>query len=183
MSSLGPDAYFATALDLLSEGGPEALTIAGLCSALRITKGSFYHHFGGMPAFVDALLAFWEEEHSNRLIALSKTETDPVHRAQVLVQIAMDLPHGAEAAFRAWGRSNPVVAAAQTRVDAEREDALTDAVVALGLSRKQARLHARMAVAILLGVQIRSRPVDVKELAAMYERLNRPVLEALQASL
>ena len=75
MERLTAEDYFREALSILGEHGSDAMTIALLCERLDVTKGSFYHHFGGMPGFVDQLLAFWEREHSDRLIAISRAVT------------------------------------------------------------------------------------------------------------
>ena len=113
--------YFGEALALLGEQGSQALTIAALCERLQVTKGSFYHHFGGMPSFVDALLAYWEQEHSERLIALNRAQPDATLRITSLTDMGVNLPHASESAIRAWGRSNPDVAAVVERVDKRRE--------------------------------------------------------------
>lgn len=162
--------FVAAALDLLAESGSEGLTIAALCARLQVTKGSFYHHFDGVPAFVTALLEYWETEHSDRLIALSAATPDPIERLGVLTGIALALPHAAESAIRAWARSNAEVAEVQLRVDAHRETHLTDAFRALGISRPVALLQARMALALLVGAQSRP-PVSPRELRAMFVRL------------
>ena len=71
MERLTQDDYFREALAVLDEFGSDALTIAVLCDRLDVTKGSFYHHFGGMPGFITQLLEYWEREHSVRLIKIS----------------------------------------------------------------------------------------------------------------
>ena len=168
--------YFEAALEVLAEVGSEALTIAELCSRLGVTKGSFYHHFSGMPDFISALLRFWEEQRSERLIAASEAEQEPVARYRLLLRIAMGLPHAAEAALRAWGRSNAEVRAAVARVDAARERHLAESMRLFGLSEERARLRARLAMAVLVGTQQRERPVDVEGLRAMFEELSAEVI-------
>jgi AcrR family transcriptional regulator len=165
--------YFREALAVLGEYGSEAMTIAVLCERLEVTKGSFYHHFGSVPAFVDQLLAYWEAEHSERLIAISKAQPDPSLRITTLNELGVGLPHASEAAIRAWGRSNPLVAEATARVDKRRERHLVDAIAALGLDRTRARLLARIALNLLVGVQQREHPVDLKRLRQMFEELNK----------
>ena len=113
-------AYYEAGLELLAEGGHGGLTIAALCERLSVTKGSFYHHFGDMAEYVSLLLDHWEAEHATRLIALSESVTDPEERFDLLEGIAVGLPHGAEAAIRAWSWNSEVVAAAQERVDRAR---------------------------------------------------------------
>ena len=175
MERLTAEDYFREALSVLGEYGSEAMTIAVLCDRLEVTKGSFYHHFGGMPGFVGQLLAYWESEHSERLIAISKAQPDPTLRIMTLTDLAVGLPHGPEAAIRAWGRSNPEVAEVTARVDKRRERHTVDAVAALGLDRARARLFARIAMNVLVGVQQREHPVDLKRLRQMFEELNRVI--------
>lgn len=171
--------YYREAFEVLGEFGSENLTIALLCDRLGITKGSFYHHFGNMPSFVTGLIDFWASEHSDRLIAMSKSQPDPTLRVAALIDIAVDLPHASEAAIRAWGRSNADVAEVTLRVDRRRERHLTDAIVALGIDRASARVLARMALNMLVGAQQREQPVDLKRLRSMFEELNKLIfLEA-----
>lgn len=179
MERLTPEDYFREALAVLAESGSEALTIAALCDRLDVTKGSFYHHFGGMPGFATQLLGYWEREHSERLIKLSRAQPDPTLRIFTLTEMGVGLPHASEAAIRAWGRSSPEVAEATERVDRRRERHLVDAVSALGIDRPRARVLARIALNVLVGVQQREHPVDLKRLRQMFEAVNKLVfLEA-----
>ena len=179
MERLNVDDYYRAAFDVLGESGSETLTINALCERLQVTKGSFYHHFGSMPAFVDALLLFWEAEHSERLIAISKAQPDPTLRIAALIDIAVSLPHASEAAIRAWARSNAEVNEVTVRVDRKRERHITDAIVALGLDRPPARLLARMTLNLLIGAQQREQPVDLKRLRQSFEEFQKLIfLEA-----
>ena len=179
MERLNVEDYYREAFDVLGESGSETLTINALCERLQVTKGSFYHHFGGMPAFVDALLLFWESEHSDRLIAISKAQPDPSLRIASLIDLALTLPHATEAAIRAWARSNAEVSTVTVRVDRRRERHITDAIVALGLERPQARLLARMTMNLLVGTQQREHPVDSKRLRQSLEEFQKLIfLEA-----
>lgn len=179
MERLSAEDYFRAAFDVLGEGGSEGLTIAALCQRLEVTKGSFYHHFGGMPGFTTALLVFWESEHSDRLIAMSKQQPDPTLRINGLIELAVGLPHASEAAIRAWARSNPEVAEVTARVDRRRERHISDATVALGIDRPAARLLGRIAMNLLIGAQQREQPVDLKRLRQMFEEFKKLVfLEA-----
>lgn len=173
MERLTPEDYFREALVVLGDYGSESLTIAVLCERLQVTKGSFYHHFGGMPGFVTQLLAYWEREHSERLIKLSKAQPDPTLRILGLTDLGVHLPHGSEAAIRAWGRSSQEVAEVTVRVDRRRERHVTDAIAALGIDRSRARLLSHIAIALLVGTQQREHPVDLKRLRAMFEETNK----------
>lgn len=176
MERLSTADYFREALLVLEEWGSEALTIATLCDRLAVTKGSFYHHFGSMPNFVAQLLAFWESEHSERLIAVSRAQRDPAARIALLIDLGVGLPHGSEAAIRGWGRSNADVAEVTARVDRRRERHLVDAIAAVGVDRAQARVLGRLALNLLVGAQQRERPVDLKRLRQGFEEVKRLIL-------
>jgi hypothetical protein len=139
-----------------------------------VTKGSFYHHFAGMPTFVDQLLAFWEREHSDRLIALSRAQPDATLRITTLTDMGVNLPHASESAIRAWGRSSPEVAEVVERVDRGREKHAVDSIIALGVPRRRARLLGRLAVDLLIGIQtleVPPAPRRVRELLQEIEQL------------
>lgn len=172
MARANRTAYLECALDVLAESGSEGLTIAELCGRLGVTKGSFYHHFAGMPELVTALLAFWEQDRTQRLISASDAEPDPKARAALLTEIALRLPHAAEAALRAWGRGNPEVRAVVERVDRARERHLAESMRLFGLSAERAELRARIAMAVLVGTQQREHPVDIERLRAMLAELS-----------
>lgn len=179
MERLTAHDYYPEALHILGEGGSEAMTIASLCQRLGVTKGSFYHHFVSMPNFVEQLLAFWESEHSARLIAMSRAQPDPTLRMLALTNIAVGLPHAPEAAIRGWARSNHSVAQAVVRVDKRRGRHLVDAISALGIDRARSRVLTRVALNLLVGIQIREQPVDLKSVRQMFEEINKLVfLEA-----
>ena len=74
--------YFEAGLGLLAEGGAKAVTIDNLCARLGTTKGSFYHHFESGPAFMGALLAYWEGEYSQHLAEAALAVDDPVERLE-----------------------------------------------------------------------------------------------------
>lgn len=179
MERLTPEDYFREALAVLGEYGSDALTIVVLCERLGITKGSFYHHFGGMPAFVTQLLEHWEREHSKRLSRISRAQPNPALRIADLSELGIALPHASEAAIRAWSRSSPEVADVVDRVDRRHERHLVDAIAALGIDRQQARVLARIGLNLLIGVQQREQPVDLKRLRQMLDELNKLIfLEA-----
>ena len=56
---LAKEDWLDQALAVLSEDGPEALRIEPLSRKAGVTKGSFYHHFKDMDAFLEDLGAHW----------------------------------------------------------------------------------------------------------------------------
>lgn len=168
---LSRKAYYEAGLGLLEQGGDTGLTIAALCDRLSVTKGSFYHHFADMAEYVELLLAHWEAEHATRLIALSESVSDPEERFDLLEGIAVGLPHGAEAAIRAWSWNSDVVAAAQQRVDRARLAHLTSAGVDAGLERAHAKRMAKISLSVLVGMQLLERPARKKSMEDVFSEL------------
>ena len=120
MSRVTRTDFFDRALRILGEDGSSALTIGALSDALGVTSGSFYHHFGSWNGFVQGLVEHWEQEQTERVIELTQPAANPAARFDRLMELAVGLPHAAEAAIRAWANNEPIVAQAQGRVDTER---------------------------------------------------------------
>ena len=156
--------YYRTALELLAEGGVDALTMVTLCARLGVTTGSFYAHFGGIREFHTAFLEQWADGRVYALKEQVDKSSDPLERIDVLRRIAVSVNHEAESAIRGWARTNPIVADYQRRVDAARETVLTQAFVDIGIDKQEARVLARIGLTILVGTQQIEDKVDRKRL-------------------
>ena len=165
--------FFDAAFELLEESGFPALTASALCDRLGVSRGSFYHHFDSFDSFVAELLSDWESRYSRDLISRAETVTDLDRRLNYHVELAADLPHGAEAALRAWGSVEPVVAAAQRRVDQLRFDSLADLLRSHGVPKAEAEIYATIALNTLIGLQLTESPIDAGRLADLYGHLAR----------
>lgn len=173
--------YFAEAMTVLQESGFPALTAAGLCSRMGVTRGSFYHHFASFDDFVDKLMVYWEDHYSRELIARSLS-SDLRSQMNMQAEFAIGLPHAAEAALRAWGTINPRVAAAQRRVDRLRHEGFADSLRQHGVPRKQADAYATLAIAALAGIQLTQHPVEPGALRAVYDELVTVLDKGIPAS-
>jgi len=176
---LGKADYFETGMQLLAEGGINAVTIANVCARLHVTKGSFYHHFESGPAFHAELLANYEEEYAQRRIQAVDAIADPASRLQALLERGVERDHEAESALRAWSRTDPVAAEVMQRVDAVRARYLTDFLVAQGVSDGDARVQADISLALVAGAQAMSRIVDRRKLHAMLSENVRRISETI----
>lgn len=174
MAKLRKADFLRLGLEILGESGIDGLTIAVMCARLRVTKGSFYHHFASMPVFHSALLEHWEREHTDRLIEASETALDPRARILALTEISVELPHATEAAIRAWGKSNLEAARSQARVDAVREERVRNVLLGVGVDPDEAELLADIAMSLLVGFQLR-KPLELVRLQSMMVEINRLV--------
>lgn len=159
--------YCDEAMRVLEESGFQALTAAGLCARLGATRGSFYHHFENFDDFVDQFLSYWVQRYSRDLIARSESN-DLWSQIDVQAELAIGLPHAAEAALRAWGTVNPRVAEAQRSVDEMRRQGVAASLKRHGVPEPQAETCAAIAIATLAGMQVTQRPLDRSALHAMY---------------
>jgi AcrR family transcriptional regulator len=167
------DDYYRTALDLLADGGVDALTIASLCARLGVTTGSFYAHFAGIREFHIAFLEQWEVGRVYLLKEQVEFTTDPLERIDLLRRLAVAVNHEAESAIRGWARTNPLVADFQRRVDRTREEALVQAFLDIGIDDDEARVLARIGLTILVGTQQIEEKVDrqrLDDLLSEYQR-------------
>jgi AcrR family transcriptional regulator len=163
--------YFEAALDVVAGEGVEALTIGGLCRRLNVTIGSFYHHFKGREAFLQAFYGWWEREHAFHLVDQARSETDPLARLALLKKLAGGLPHTAEASIRAWSRAHPDAAAVQSRVDEARIAVVVDTMRELGLPSARAKTLGVMAVGVLVGAQQMGRGDDGALMKKVFDEL------------
>ncbi len=161
--------YFSVALELLAEGGATSVTIANLCSALDLTKGSFYHHFESGSDFMQKFLLHWEAEYARVAVDDARLVADPVERLNLLKPLVVGLHHEAESAIRALARTDDFAAEVQSRVDDERLRVVEDTLTNLGIGTEQASDLAHTAVAILIGAQHMKRPVDRVQLARQFD--------------
>lgn len=173
MESRSEDVYFRVALKLLADHGAAGVTIASLCAGLNVTKGSFYHHFDSGQDFMRSFLGDWERKYATPAVEHARDIADPVERLNKLKPLVVGLHHEAESAIRALARTDDYAAEVQSRVDADRLQLVTESIIALGLDPDRASDLAHIAVAMLVGAQHMSRPVDRKQLARQLDSFER----------
>jgi AcrR family transcriptional regulator len=170
--AVSPSDYLEAGLGLLAKGGADAVTIANLCARLRVTKGSFYHHFTGRADFVRKLLRYWEREHNDALRAQLMAVKD-VRTRVALMQKGALLQQDVDAAIRHLGRSDPYVAAVQRRVERKRERDLARTFREMGMPAVRASRLAGIGLALAAGTQQLERRVDRRRFAGLVAEYRR----------
>lgn len=176
MSAKGKQDYFDAGMDLLGSGGVGAVTIARLCQSLGVTKGSFYHHFTGVEDYRTQLLVHWSTERERQVTAAAAASTDPYERLDLLRDSSISLHHEAEAAIRAWSRTDADAWRVRATVDAAREHTVAQAFMAVGVPPERAEFFGRLAVVVLVGAQHRAETTDRVALHEMYSWLEAMAL-------
>jgi AcrR family transcriptional regulator len=175
--SVSRDAYFETGLDVLSDLGYGGLKLAEVCNRLGVTTGSFYHYFPNWPAFTKDLVSHWMQARTVQVIEMLRADLDPRHRIDALVQEALALPHGAEAAIRQWSAINPDVHSVQVAVDQQRFESLYESAFEILRHERQAQLFAAWGLYLLIGYEQCTLPPDPGAL----EYISRQLLDALDS--
>jgi len=158
--ALDRESYFLAAYELIGEAGCDGLTIAALCEQLGVTKGSFYYHFADLPEFVTAFATRWQG-WLQHLIEAYLAEPDPMRRLELLTNSHIVTMIGAEPAIRAWGRTEPAVAAATRAVDESVKRFGLETIGPIVGDHETAAMLTRMSLALLIGMQQRQDDVDL----------------------
>ena len=169
--------YLETGLGVLSDLGYGGLKLAEVCNRLGVTSGSFYHYFDNWPTYTKELVEHWRQANTIRLVEWIRTEPDPRRRLDRIIDIGLNLPHGAEAAIRSWSSADPDVHAVQVDVDNERHGILRESALEILRDDRQARLFADWAVYLLVGYEQANLPSD----KAALEWIVGQLLDALDA--
>lgn len=164
--------YYAVAMTLLAQCSYESLTIAALCDDLGVSKGSFYHHFGGWPGFVTGLLQSWERESALEIKEAADRIDAVGTKYRLLANLIDTIPHDAEAALRVWSNTDPTVKSAVDRVDGIREALVTE-FFALTVARADAALLAEMYLSALIGQQFAHRPADPRRMRKLLKQMTK----------
>ena len=167
-AALSRQAYFDTGFEILSELGYGGLKLAEVCNRLGVTTGSFYHYFTSWPVYTRDLV-----QHVEFVRAIP----DPRQRLDSLIQIGLALPHGAEAAIRAWSSADARVHAVQAEVDQQRFDILFESAQEVLQDNRQAQLFANWAIYLLIGYEQALLPRDT----STFEWIAAQLLDALDS--
>jgi AcrR family transcriptional regulator len=146
--------WTSAALAALATGGVGAVAVEPLAAALGTTKGSFYWHFSGRDALLEAALQLWERTDTEDVITQVEAAPDPERRLQLLLTGAIAGRGGSvgavELALQA-SADHPLVAPVLARVTRRRLDYLSEVFTQLDFAAPQARRRALLAYTAYLG--------------------------------
>jgi AcrR family transcriptional regulator len=180
---LSRDDWERAALNAIADGGIGAVAVEPLAAALGVTKGSFYAHFPGRDALIEATLRRWERSHGESLGELAEI-ADPAERLERVMLAAISFSQsGAPSVHRRLlgELGNERVRAAVARVDSARVARLTATYRELGFAPQQAARRARLAYAMYVGLLqmadgAPNERLDSREIAALVRELRGTLL-------
>lgn len=145
--------FLEAGMAVLTERGHAGLKLAAVCAQAGSSTGSFYHAFPSWPEFTSALIEYWRETKSNRIIEAARQVPDAYDRLMSLIDTGMTLPHATEAAIRVWAAHDPEVARHQAEVDLERRDVIAEAYTEVIGDPDLAQRYATTALYLLVGYE------------------------------
>ncbi len=169
MKKIEKNDWFTTGLTILENDGFLKITIDNLCSILKVTKGSFYHHFGSIDGYIDALMKYWMEENTKSLIKKADQHKSIDDRMEALNNMVLLRSHKSEQLIRGWSFSNKIVEKYVTEVDEMRLAYTTKLREECGESAKKAKLLSMLEYACLVGIQQLYPTIPKVELKELYE--------------
>ena len=177
MGRLTVDDWLEAGFDVLRRDGAAALTIERLTRRLRVTKGSFYHHFSSRDDFVRALLGRWEQKLTLELIEASREGLGFADRSRRLTRLGRRLfEPRLEVAIRAWALRDPMVMEFQRRVDEERLSYLEELFRQAAGDPRQACDMALIRYAFSVGAQQLQPELEPEHYARLFKLLNEQLV-------
>ena len=164
---LSKEDWLKGSLSILIQYGPEAIKIDNLCSVLKVTKGSFYHHFQNREVFVNSLLDHWQQENTKLIIDEVNQYDNPHLRGEVIDHLARNRDTDSENAIRACGHFDPLVAQRVKIVDEQRLGFLQKLIAKLITTDINVNLIAKMSYAHFIGAQQLNQIITPEEWRAM----------------
>jgi len=151
-------------MQLLSQQGEDAIKIEKLCAELKLTKGSFYHHYKNIEDYVLELMKYWQVTKTENIIYAANTETGFEKKVEKLNSIVVQEDHLVEIRIRAWGIRNSKVSEYIKQVDLKRIAYLKSLYLEKGQSEESADALAKVEYAAFVGMQqlFYDSPIDEK---------------------
>jgi AcrR family transcriptional regulator len=170
------ETWLETGLTILKEDGIGALTVDELCRRLERSKGSFYFHFGNREGYLAALLDFWEQASTHRIIQLSDHEATPAEKITRLTRESLALDPALEVAMRTWALQDELARTVQARVDRLRRDYCRQLVEGAGVGSGRARVVGDILYLLLIGAHQLIPPLSAEQLATVFREI-RPLFD------
>ena len=142
----GRDRWIRTALEAIAREGDGNLQIDTLARDLKVTKGSFYHHFRDRQDFIDQIVDFWVERYNRYVIeTIGQFEGPAEYRLLSLMKLVkregLDLY---DITFRAWAAHDERIAKKVRAVDLERYAFIRGLFEEIGFSGDELELRTRI---------------------------------------
>ncbi|MBX3504646.1 MAG: TetR/AcrR family transcriptional regulator [Parvibaculum sp.] len=145
----------------LARQGPAALTVDRLCESAKLTKGSFYHHFPSVDAFLLAIGARWRETETDAIAKDALACITAAESLKKLSSLSDSVDHRLELGVRTLAAGNRKLRDLVNKADAAREAIIATLLErAYELESDEAARAARLFHSLHLAALLRA-PSDV----------------------
>ena len=165
MATLTKTDWLDHGLRSLSDHGFTTLKADILAKSLGVSRGSFYHHFGGLSDFHAQVLDRWVEVSSMTMVAeLEVAEVEPKEKVRLMINLAATRASRLEQAIRAWAFTDSTVAATVAEIDRARLAYIETILADLDIDADTAKRQANVLYLTNVGYSFLSETLDAAEL-------------------
>jgi AcrR family transcriptional regulator len=165
--------WLDTGLKILGHTGLEGLTIDGMARKLRLTKGSFYHHFKNMADFELQLLEHWANQYLTTEGSLPDDSRERLALLDTLMGETFNQMTGPEVAIRMWAQQDQRARSFVERVDTFRRQLLLEIFRSLIQEDEEAQLLTDMLFALAIGSMTSIPRIPPERVTEMYQALKQ----------
>lgn len=175
-TSKSRESWVDAATTRFRDEGIRGVKVETLARDLGATKGSFYWHFANRRELVDAVMARWEAEQTDAIIAATELGGSARERLALLFEaVGRALPERSAELTLYVDAAEEQVTAAVVRVTQRRIAYLATLLGELGVDSAEATRRATVALAAVLGMQQLTLGSELS--AAERERIIRTALD------
>ena len=160
-------------LKLLETDSVQQLTIDALCRKLKVTKGSFYHHFKNRADFLERMLEHWVKGWTLASIEAADEGVDAVERFNLIVEKSHRLPSGTETSIRAWALHDPLAQKYIEQVDSMRIEYLRSIFEEVSGDPERAALLSKISYSMFLGVRMMGANISEEDHSSILKTMKQ----------
>lgn len=160
-------------LKLLETESVQQLTIDSLCRKLKVTKGSFYHHFKNRADFLERMLKHWVEGWTVSRMDEFGSEGTAQERYNRIIDAAVHYPMNVEISIRAWAQRDELAQMYLRQVDSMRIKYLQDIFTEACGDPQRGEMLAKVDYMLFVGSRMISPPImgeEVRDIAKMVQK-------------
>ncbi|MDR0270497.1 TetR/AcrR family transcriptional regulator [Paenibacillus sp.] len=149
---LSREDWIKAGLRKLAHSGIDAVRVEVLARELKISKGSFYHHFQDRSDLLESMIDYWEEYATRNIIDELEVQSSPSLERILKVSFAPNEENKQiEFAIYAWAKRSPELSIRIAEIENQRISYVAKLYEQRGLKPSAALSRAKLAYLVYLG--------------------------------
>jgi AcrR family transcriptional regulator len=137
--------WIAVARIMLAKAGVDGVKVDAAARSLRVTRGSFYHHFKNRQDLLDTLIEDWTSRNRSEIVAMRAEQMASGMTRMFHIWLGEELSFPTfEIAVRVWARKSRKVAALVREIDDAWVALLQDLFELGGMQAPESFVRARI---------------------------------------